>query len=383
MTRKASVLMVTWDGAGNLPPERSLMRTLIARGHIVRALAHDSVRAAIEGDGAECLPLHGVPHYDSQQPMPPEDELPYILEHIWYARGFGSELLEAVDRIRPDLLLVDVSLTHALVAARHAGLPTGVLCHVPYHFVVGPFASLFDSRLSEANAYAAELGLSPFPSHQALIEASPLVLTFSYRSFDPLEECAPNVAHVGPCRSRGEGRERWRRRAAGRPLVLVGLSTSHQHQISLLQRLCDALGALEVDALVTTGPAIAPAAIKASDNTTVLSFVPHEEVLPSASLLITHAGHGTVMAGATYGTPMLCLPMGRDQPLVADRVTQLGLGSVLAPESPVSEIQQAIEAVLADAEVKQQASDFARSVAGHPGVDDAADLVENLLLEQA
>lgn len=382
MTRKASILMVTWDGAGNLPPERSLVRALVARGHTVRALAHDSVRATVERDGAECLPLNGVSHYDSQQPMPPEEEMPFIMEHIWYARGFGSELLAAVDRVRPDLLLVDVSLTYALVAARSSGLPTGVLCHVPYQFVVGPFAPLFDSRLSETNAYAAELGLSPFASHQALIEASPLVLAFTYRIFDPLEECAPGVAHVGPCRSRGKGKESWRRRAAERPLILVGLSTSHQHQIPLLQRLCDALGALEVEALVTTGPAIPPDSLQAPDNTTVLSFVPHEEVLPSASLLITHAGHGTVMAGATYGTPMLCFPMGRDQPLVAERVTQLGLGCALNPESPVSEIQQAIEAILADAEVKKRASDFSRSLAGHPGIDDAVELVENLLLEQ-
>ena len=32
------------------------------------------------------------------------------------------------------------------------------------------------------------------------------------------------------------------------------------------------------------------------------------------------------MAGAGAGVPMLCMPMGRDQPFVASRVEALGLG---------------------------------------------------------
>jgi len=381
MSRNADVLLVTWDGAGNLPPERSIVRALIARGHTVRALAHPSVQKLLENDGIECLPIRGLRHYDSKEPMPPADEMPFVAEHIWYARAFGTELLAAVDRRRPDLLLVDVMLTYALVAARSTGLPQAVLGHFPYHLLLGPFAPLFASRLDETNVYASELALAPFPSHQALVEAAPLVLIPTYRAFDQVEAVAPNVVHVGPCRSTHAGAASWQRRMPQRPLVLVGLSTSHQNQVPLLQRLCDVLGALEVEALVTTGAAIAPEALDASDNTTVQSFVPHDVVLPETDLLITHAGHGTVIAGATYGVPMLCLPMGRDQPMIAERVAQLGLGFVLSPEAPVSEMKQAITASLADGATKQRAGDFARSLLGHPGLDDAVRLVEALMVD--
>src|SRR5215831_10330314 len=244
MRRSASVLMVTWDGAGALEPERALLRALIARGHSVRVLAHGSIRETIARDGAGFLEVQGVRPYDSRQPMRAEEEMPFVLEHIWFARGFGSELLGAVDRFRPDFLLVDICLLQALVAARHSGLPTAVLCHFPYYLAVGPFAPLLDSRLEETNTYAAELGVGQFPSHQALFETSPLVLVSSYRAFDPLESFAPSVVHVGPCRSGPEGGGTWQRRRPGRPLVVVGLSTSHQNQVPLLQRLCDALGAL-------------------------------------------------------------------------------------------------------------------------------------------
>lgn len=379
MPRSARILLATWDGAGNLWPELSLVRALVARGHRVSALAHDSARETIERHGAHHVAVRSAPHYDSRRPMPPNEEMPFVVEHIWFSRAFGSELLAAVDGVGPDLLLVDVNLAYALVAARRSGLPTAVLCHIPYGLLLGPFAPLLESRLQATNAYAAELELAPFSSHRALVEASPLVLVSSFRAFDSLEAAAPNVVHVGPCRYRPDGAETWRRREPQRPLVLVALSTSHQNQVPLLQRLCDALGSLEVEALVTTGPAIAPESLRSSDNTSVERFVSHDLVLSAADLLITHAGHGTVMAGVTYGTPMLCFPMGRDQPIIADRVAQLGIGEQLAPEATVSEIGRSIAAILTDAAVKERAREFARPLADHPGVDDAATLVESLL----
>jgi UDP:flavonoid glycosyltransferase YjiC (YdhE family) len=375
----ASVLLVTWDGAGNLPPERALVRALMARGHTVRVLAHETVRAAIERDGAEFLPIRGARHYHSKEAMSPEAEMPYVLEHIWFARAFGTELRAAAERFRPDLLMVDFSLICALVAARRSGLPTVVLGHCPYELLAGPFGPVLDSRLEATNAYAAELGVEPIRSHQSLIESFPLVLVASYRPFDGVKEVAPNIVHVGPCRASGDVGEPWTRRAPGRPLVLVGLSTSNQNQVPLLQRLCDALGSLDVEALVTTGPAVAPDALRPAANTTVLQFVSHDRVLPSADLLVTHAGHGTVMAGATYGVPMLCFPMGRDQPMNAARVAQLGIGRVADADAPVEEIRRAIAAVLGDAGTKTRARDFAASVASHRGLDDAIALVEKLL----
>ncbi|MFN8559985.1 MAG: hypothetical protein U0531_22400, partial [Dehalococcoidia bacterium] len=280
----AELVWVTWDGAGNLPPQRSLVAALRARGHRVRVLAHESLREVLARDDLDCLPVRGLRHYDSKEALAPEDEMPFVVEHIWYARPFGAALLAAVEERRPDGLLIDVCLTSALVAARGTGLPTAVLGHFPYQILLGPFAPLAASRLEETNAYARELGVAPFASHQALIEAASLVLVPTYRSFDEVEAPAPHVMHVGPCRSGHEGGEPWRRRVPGLPLVLVGLSTSNQHQVGLLQRLCDALATLDVEAVVTTGAAIDPDELRAGANTSVVRFVAHDLILPATDL---------------------------------------------------------------------------------------------------
>jgi MGT family glycosyltransferase len=298
-----------------------------------------------------------------------------VVKHIWWARAFGPELLAAVERTRPDALLVDVNLTYAVVAARSTGLPTTTLCHFPYQVILGPFVGVTTSLLPATNAYAAELGLAPFASHQALLEASTMLVA-SYRAFDEVEAPAPTVVHVGPMRTAAGTGSTWRR-TTDRPLVLVGLSTSHQNQVPLLQRLCDALGVLDVEVLVTTGPSIAPELLRPASNTTVLPFVAHDEVLPSADLLVTHAGHGTVMAGVAHGVPMLCLPMGRDQPLIADRAARLGVGAVASCEASVAQLRDAIVALLADAGARHRARAFAESLRDHPGLDHAVGLVEN------
>jgi UDP:flavonoid glycosyltransferase YjiC (YdhE family) len=131
-----------------------------------------------------------------------------------------------------------------------------------------------------------------------------------------------------------------------RPLVVVGLSTTHQGHDSLLERIVSALGTLPVRALVTTGGATLGATPPA--NVHVARFVPHALVLPQAAVVVTHAGLGTVHAALSHGLPLVCLPIGRDQPDNAARVEWHGVGLRLSPKSSPAVIRVAVERVLAD-----------------------------------
>ena len=82
-----SVLMVTWDGAGNLPPQRAIARALVSRGHGVRVLAHPSVRRNVERDGVDFVPVEGARHYDALEALAPDEEIPVVLEHTSGSRG--------------------------------------------------------------------------------------------------------------------------------------------------------------------------------------------------------------------------------------------------------------------------------------------------------
>ena len=149
--------------------------------------------------------------------------------------------------------------------------------------------------------------------------------------------------------------------------MLISLSTSEQGQADLLQRCADAVAQLPVNAIVTTGPSIDPASVTAGANTQASpGNVPHADILPSASLMITHAGLGTTMAALGHGVPLLCVPMGRDQFFNAERVQDLGAGRMLMPDADSDAIAFAAKDMLADSRFTSGAKRMA-DVIGGPG----------------
>jgi UDP:flavonoid glycosyltransferase YjiC (YdhE family) len=119
-----------------------------------------------------------------------------------------------------------------------------------------------------------------------------------------------------------------------------------------------------------------PERFGAGDAVELREFVPHDRVMPIADLVITHAGHGTVMAAAGAGVPMLCLPMGRDQPDVAGRVKALGLGRVISPQASTETIREAVVALLADPAQRAASRAFAAGVSRFGDLTRAAEIVE-------
>jgi UDP:flavonoid glycosyltransferase YjiC (YdhE family) len=69
-------------------------------------------------------------------------------------------------------------------------------------------------------------------------------------------------------------------------------------------------------------------------------------VLPEASVVVTHAGHGTVLKTLAAGVPMVCIPMGRDQKDNTVRVLRLGAGVRIKKRSAPHQISAAISEVL-------------------------------------
>jgi UDP:flavonoid glycosyltransferase YjiC (YdhE family) len=97
-------------------------------------------------------------------------------------------------------------------------------------------------------------------------------------------------------------------------------------------------------------------------------MAPHARVLPHARAVVTHAGLGTVHAALAQGLPLVCLPIGRDQPDNAARVVWHRAGVRLSPKSSSDKIAAAVKAVLED---KAMAS-AARQLMEKFQADDAA-----------
>lgn len=102
-------------------------------------------------------------------------------------------------------------------------------------------------------------------------------------------------------------------------------------------------------------------------------------VLPHAALVIG-SGTTTLMLGALqHGLPLVLLPGGGEQALIAQRCAAAGVATVLpVAELSVTRLAQAIKTVLHDSHVRDRAEQVRHSLLAAPGCGGAATQIETL-----
>ena len=279
-----------------------------------------------------------------------------------------------------DVVIADGFLSAALSAAERAGVTAVALVHVLYQpCVEGATATQWDPTRPLIEATRAHLGLSPLdpttPLVSALWSRTSLVLACVPEGFDyPLESRSANLRYVGPIFEDAPHELP----APARPLVLVSFSSTNMRQGPPLQRVLDALEVLDLEVLCTLG-GVSVGDLRPPANATVRNLLPHMAVLPHTSAVITHAGLWTVLSALANGVPLVCMPMGRDQPLNAERVAASGAGRHLSSEASVDAIRRAAEDVLDDPGFRRNARRMADAIAEYGNGSEAASLLEALL----
>jgi UDP:flavonoid glycosyltransferase YjiC (YdhE family) len=281
-----------------------------------------------------------------------------------------------VERESVDAVLIDCLLLSGLIGAEASGAKTVVLAHTLYA-MIAPFAG----KLAGALAPVREaLALQPVTDDQSPYASAEAILVTTIEQMEPPGlDVLPQTRWVGPVlRKAVHGSFNLPELdEEGAPWILVGFSTGIiSGAADTMQRVLKALATLNVRILVssvgmTLGDLQAPA------NAIVLPYVPHAEVMDTMSLVISHAGHGTVMAALSRGVPQLCLPMVNDEPLVAERLAALGASLTVSPQAEFGEIRTAVLKILGDPSYSRKAQQF-RSIM-NDGAERSADELEQLV----
>jgi MGT family glycosyltransferase len=400
-------LFVDWEGGGNLPPALTLARQLAERGHRVRVLCDPADEADVLAAGCAFVAYTRAPHRHDKtaasdfirdwEATSPMDALARSQQRIMFgpALAYARDVLEELAREPADALVINRTLYGAMLAAEKSGLPFAVLMpgiYEPPHRGVppiglglmpmdGPLGRLRDAMLTRALRYLygrglpalnearAQLGLDPLGHPWEQFDRANRVLVLTSAAFDfPATQLPPNVRYVGPQLDEPVWAEPWQSpwtpdQDHSDPLVVVGFSTTPQQQEPVLHQIIAALGGLRVRGLVTVGPALDPAAFHPPANVVVRASVAHTQVFPQASVVVTHAGHGTAIRALSYGAPLLCLPLGRDQRDDAARIVARGAGLRLSPKASADEIRVAIQRLLEEPHFREHAGELARAIA--------------------
>ncbi len=395
MTRPSlRVLVAAFGDPGHVFPAISLGRALAERGHEVVVETWEERREAVEGAGL------GFTAAEEYRMFPPPDPNSADGDH---AAEAARALLPLLEDFRPHVAVSDILTLAPSLAAEKAGVPLATL--IPHIYPVVetgmPFFAIglrpprtpigrgvwrtgqralnvgLEHGRRDLNLQRARLDLPPVERfHGGISPDLALVATFPQLEYprrwpSGVEITGPmtfEVPHPDIELPPGDA-----------PLVLVAPSTAHDSNNHLVRTALRALADEPVRIVATTNRVVPQSPIEVPPNATLVDWLSYSQLMPAASLVISHGGHGTVARALGAGTPVLICPFTGDMSETAMRVdwakVGLSLPWRLCEPRP---LRWAAHRLLGDASFTRQAERLAAWAKENDGAKRGAELIEQL-----
>ena len=243
----------------------------------------------------------------------------------------------------------------------------------------------FDAGLADLNDARMHLDLASLQHTLDQLDVAERIVIGTAPAFDfGLEDPLSRFVHCGPLFDTPDWAEgSFEVPQNGRPNVLISFGTTFQNQRAVLARAMTAVQALQVNGIVTLGPAMTDADLPKIENVRVVAQASHDQIVPHCAAVICHGGHGTLLRPLAHGVPVVAMPMGRDHADNAARLEWLGAGARVPETASASRIRRALNRVLTKVEYRENAQVFASQVKDRDAsANRAADLLSVLARKQ-
>jgi UDP:flavonoid glycosyltransferase YjiC (YdhE family) len=389
-------LVAAFGDPGHVFPAIALGRALAARGAEVTIETWEERRAAVEGAGL------GFAAAEEYRMFPPPD--PDSAEGA-HAAEAARALVPLLEETRPDVVVSDILTLAPALAAEVAGIPRATL--VPHLYpVVEPGLPFFAVGLRaprtalgrrlwregerllniglahgrrDLNRQRERLGLAPIEHFHGGISPE-LALVGTFPQLEYPRRWPPGVVVTGPMTFEVPHPD-IELPAGDAPLVLVAPSTAHDSRNRLVRTALAALAEEPVRVVATTNRVRPQSPIEVPDNAVLVDWLSYSQLMPAASLVVSHGGHGTVARALGAGTPLLICPFVGDMSETAMRVSwaQVGLSLPWRLCRPAP-LRWAVRRILSDPAFAARAGELAAWGRAHDGAECGAELVEELAL---
>ncbi|MFF9206144.1 macrolide family glycosyltransferase [Streptomyces sp. NPDC014986] len=400
----AHIAFFILPAAGHVNPTLGVAEELVARGHrVTYALSGDlAERARLVGAETVTYPLDRerflaqmVPQQDSDA-YTDQGEFTRVLEWLL---DMTRQTLPALEQVfaedRPDVIVNDPSSfwTGRLLADRWdipviRSTPTyAVNEHWSLHPAVDTAAPPDDPALRDLLARIERLlhdqgAKDDLAAFTEVLHGGPALL-YMPRSFQYAGETFDDDHHfVGPCPPGVALHGTWRPPGDGRPLIMVSLGTLYNARPQFFRTCVEAFRDEPWHVLLVLGGGLtAPELGSLPDNVEVRDFVPYNDVLPHAALVVNHGGMSTSMEVFAHEVPVVAVPVMPEPRATARRITEFGLGAqLLAPDLTAESLRDTVRGVLADPGIPDRLRRMRDEIRAAGGAAAAADAVEGLLL---
>lgn len=399
MGERLRILIGAFGDAGHVFPAIALGKAITARGHEVTIETWEERRAAVEGERL------GFAAAEEYRMFPPPD--PDSAEGL-HAAEAARALEPLLDEFRPHAVVSDILTLAPTLAAERAGVPLATLIPHIYpvvepglpFFAIGlrPSRTRLGRRLWRAghdralrvgleqgrrdlNIQRARLDLPPIDRFHGGISPD-LALVATYPQLEYPRDWPPGIEITGPMTFEMPHPE-IELPPGDDPLVLVAPSTAHDSDNHLVRTALAALAEEPVRVVATTNRVAPQAPIEVPANAVLVEWLSYSQLMPAASLVISHGGHGTVARALGAGTPVLVCPIIGDMSETAMRVDRAGAGLSLPWRlCRPTPLRWAARRLLHEPSFTAKAEEIATWGRENDGAARGADLVEKLALKR-
>ncbi|MEU4422133.1 macrolide family glycosyltransferase [Actinoplanes sp. NPDC024001] len=386
----ATVAFFAPAAAGHVNPTLGLATELVNRGHRVTYATTTAYAERVAETGAEVVPVTST----------------------WEGRGdietpqmHGRDLVRAMNLLltetkamlaqlggaeRPDLVVHDgtmcwwgrilagrwqvpsVETWPNLVSNEHWSMARGYTTFNP----LSPGFLLMAVRLSRYLRRQGAAGMEAFMrGDNAALRLVTLPRAFQYAG----ETFTDRYEFVGPLFSARGFQGGWEP-AGDLPVVLVSLGTAYNDRPEFYRTVLRSAAGRPWQVVLAIGGVDRAALGEVPPNVEVHRQVPQLAVLREARAFVTHAGMGSTMESLHFEVPMVAIPQMAEQRATADRIAELGLGTVLPPDRVTADtLWNAVDAVADDPHVRERLAWMRGELTAAGGVAAAADAVERVL----
>lgn len=352
------IIIVSQRVLGHIYPVLGLAEELRSRGHEITVLSHESNKFLIEKAGVSFVEMGWGKFADKNIDHALRD-----IRQILMARG-------------PDLVIVDSGMPAPAYASELLAIPW-VSYQTTLPSTCNPQTSQDTVSLrmqrqyeTELNRLRDQLGLPPLDNairaRGDLAGLSPyLHLVMVYPELVPESGSLPaNTKVVGPCGPVADTVPA--PRVSSSPHIIVCASSLPRIEFrELMNRYVQA-------SIRTMGGGCYRVVIIENHDYEAHNPLPsnvvwttempsHHLYMPSADLVVTHGGCGTLQKAIKYGVPMIIIPLGEDHYSLASRCVNLGIATMLLPEEMTEQaLLNQVNEMLRNRSYLEKAKDLSR-----------------------
>ncbi|SPF48705.1 Glycosyltransferase, MGT family [Candidatus Desulfosporosinus infrequens] len=398
----AKLLFINGPGEGHINPTLAVVEELVSRGEDVVYFATENFRERLENTGAIVKTYDGEKFYqafwggggqhllyrilgllrtaDIVIPSVLEQTKNECFDYIIHDSMFGcGQLLSQIMSLPAICSTTSFMQSRLQFDERLSTMVNSLPSHVQKEFEM-QYQELRDSL---KRTYEVEVS-SPYD-----VFCNPALMTIVYTTklFQPTATSFDDsYKFVGPSISKRFTAEPFN--IAGiqeEKLIYISLGTISSNDALDFYRVCfDALGNTEYSIVLSIGRQTKIETLgPIPSNFMVKPYVPQIDLLQKTKLFITHGGMNSTSEALYYSVPLIVIPTGKDQPAIAQRVSELGAGVRLSMDGLTStQLRDAVSAVFSNESYRRKAAEIGQSFQDASGYKQAVDEIENFKVQQ-